>query len=75
MGRSTVVKEISEIRTEPGVRGLLSEEQDFQLNAVRDRERVEMLKDVGEVVMGGVAGEEACSRVLDVSQFWGDFRW
>ncbi len=50
MGRGVMVEEVSEVRGGLVVEGFESEEQDFELDAVRDREPVEILKDRGDML-------------------------
>lgn len=44
-------------------------EKDFELDALSDREPMEILKDRGDVFTGTGVCQEAGSRVLDVLQF------
>lgn len=50
-----------------------SDEKDFELDALSDREPVEILKDRGNVITGTGVCQEAGSRVLDVLQFLESF--
>ena len=49
--------------------GFVSKEEDFKLDALGNREPVEILEDRGNVVTGVGVGEEAGSRVWDVLKF------
>ena len=47
----------------------MCEEEDFELNALWDREPVEVLEDGGNVFTGAGVGEQTSSRVLNVMEF------
>ena len=49
--------------------GFVGEEEDFKLDALGNREPVEVLKDESDVITGTGVGEETGSRVLDVLDF------
>ncbi len=51
------------------VEGFVSEEQCFELDPVRDREPVDILRERGDMVTGAGVGEEVCGRVLDILKF------
>ncbi len=69
------VEEVSEVRRGRVVEGFVSEKQYFKMDAVKDREPVEILKDRDDMVTGAGVGKEEYSRVLDIVKFIVDFGW
>ncbi len=68
-GRSVAVKQVDEAGGGLVVEGFMSEEKDFKLDPLWDREPVEVLEDRGDMVTGARVGEQASSRVLDILEF------
>ena len=68
-----VAKQIGEVGGGLVVEGFVGEEEDFEVDALRDREPVELLEDWGDVVTGAGVGEQAGGGVLDVLKFIEDF--
>lgn len=60
-GRNEVVKHVGEVAV-----GLVVKEDDFEIDALRDGEPLELLEDCGDVVMGAGVGEKASGKVLYV---------
>lgn len=61
-----VVEQVGEAGGGLVVEGIMSEEKNFKLDPLCDREPVEVLEDRGDVVTGVDMDEQASSRVLDV---------
>ena len=74
-GRSVMVEQICEVGGGLVMEGFVSEEKEFELDALWDREPVEVLEDRGDVVTGTGMGEQTGSRVLNVLEFIEDFGW
>ena len=53
--------------------GFESEKEDFELNALRDREPVDILEDRGDVVSGAGLGAKTCGSFLGVLEFIEEF--
>ncbi len=70
-----MVEEVSEVIEGLVVESFVSEEQEFELDEVRDRKPVGILKNRGDMVTGVSVGEEESSRVVDIElwKFTGDF--
>ena len=65
-GGGVEADQVSEVGGGLVMEGFVGEEKDFELDALRDREPVEFLKDGGDMVAGAGVGEEACSRILNI---------
>lgn len=50
--------------------GFMSEEKDFELTPLWDREPVAVLEDIADVVTGTAVGEQMSSRVTEVYLLW-----
>ena len=74
-GGVVTVEHIGKVEGRLVVEGFESDEEYFELNPLRDREPVEFLEDGGDVVKDPDVGEQASSRVLDVSEFIEEFGW
>lgn len=61
-----MVEQVSEVGRGLVVKGFVSEEKDFKVDALWDREPVEVLEDGGDVVTGAGVSEQTGGRVLDV---------
>ena len=72
-GRGVAVEHVGEITGGLVVEGFVGEEEDFKMDALRDGEPVELLKDWGDVVTGASVGQQAGGRVLNVLKFIEDF--
>ncbi len=72
-GGSVTVEHVSEVRRALVTEDFECEEKGFKLDALGNREPVEVLKDRGDVVAGAGVGEETHGRVLDVLKFVRDF--
>ena len=72
-GRSVVVEQVGEVAGGLVVEGFVGEEEDYEMDALRDREPVELLEDWGDVVTGAGVGEQASSRVLYALEFIENF--
>ena len=60
------VEQVSEVGRGLVMEGFVCEEEDFELNALWDREPVEVLEDGGNVFTGAGVGEQTSSTVLNV---------
>lgn len=63
------MEQIIEVEGGLVMEGFMSEEKDFELDPLWDREPVEVLEDSNDVVTGAGVGEQVGSRVLDVQEF------
>lgn len=61
-----MVQQVHEVRWGLVMEGFEGEMKNFKLNAIGNREPVEVVKDVGYVVTGAGLGEETGSGVLNV---------
>ena len=57
--RCVGVEHVSEVAWGLVVKGFMGEEEDFELDALSDREPVEPLEDWGDVIMGAGMGKKA----------------
>lgn len=64
-----LLQEVGEVGRGQVMEGFVGEEEELVLDAVLNREPVELLEDGGDVFSGAGVGEEAGSRVLNVLQF------
>lgn len=68
-------EQVSEIRGSLVVKGFVSEEKDFEVNAVFDGQPMEILKDWSDVLSGWSVSQQAGSRVLNILKFVELFEW
>lgn len=60
------MEQVGEVRGGQVMEGFEGDEEDFELDALRDREPVEVLEDRGDMFTGPCVREKAGSRVLNV---------
>ena len=67
------MEQVGEVAGGLVVEGFVGEEEDFEVDPVRNGEPVKFLEDRGDVLTGAGVGEQAGGRVLDVLKFIEDF--